>query len=52
VSSWLIAFVGLIYLAIAIYETLRGSTWLGVTFFAYALANVGLYMIARSGSAP
>jgi hypothetical protein len=45
-SAWLIALVGVIYTIIGIDLLLRGKTGLGISFVAYALANVGLYMEA------
>lgn len=42
----LIALVGVIYLLIALNEIVRGDYGLALVFFAYALANVGLIMVA------
>jgi hypothetical protein len=46
-SSWLIAFVGCIYLLIGIDQIRNGHTWMGFTFIGYAFSNVGLYMMAK-----
>ncbi|MEY4263493.1 MAG: hypothetical protein RL373_61 [Pseudomonadota bacterium] len=45
-SSWLIIVTGVIYAYIAGEQLLKGNTGLAVTYFGYALGNVGLYMIA------
>lgn len=45
-SPWLIAFCGCIYLYISIEQTIKGNYGMGVTYFGYALGNVGLYMLA------
>jgi hypothetical protein len=46
-SSWLIIVTGLIYLYISIEQAFKGNTALFITYGAYALANVGLYMMAE-----
>jgi hypothetical protein len=47
-SSWLIAFVGLIYLGVAVDSFIRGDTPMGIVFAGYAFSNVGLYILARA----
>ena len=42
----LILFVGLIYLAVAADQALKGSP-MAITWFGYALANVGLALTAK-----
>jgi hypothetical protein len=43
-ASWLIAVVGVVYLAVAIDLLITGKAGLGVAFIGYAIGNVGLYM--------
>jgi len=43
-SGWLVAFVGLIYLAVGFIEYGKGNAGTAVMFFGYALANVGVIM--------
>lgn len=45
-SAPLILFVGVIYLAVAIDQTMKGS-WMGLAWFGYALANIGLALTAK-----
>jgi len=45
-SQWLIAVVGLVYLGIAIEQFFKHNIGMAVTYFGYALGNVGLYMLA------
>ena len=45
-SAALIGFVGVIYLAIAVSELVAGNHGLALVFASYALANVGLIMVA------
>jgi hypothetical protein len=45
-SSWLIIVTGVIYAYIAGEQLFKGNTGLAVTYFGYALGNVGLYLIA------
>lgn len=42
-ASWLIAFVGCIYLAVAVDLALHGQPAMAVVFAAYAVSNAGLY---------
>ena len=46
-SNWLIIFVALIYVYIGVGYLIENKTGLGITFLAYALANLGLYIEAR-----
>jgi hypothetical protein len=46
-SSWLIAFVGLIYLGVAVGEFVKGNVPMTVVFAGYAFSNIGLYIIAK-----
>lgn len=46
-SSWLIAFVGLIYLSIGVMQFLQGNTAMGITFGGYAFSNIGLYLLSK-----
>jgi hypothetical protein len=43
VAGWLILACGVAYLWTALEFALRGRYWLALVFFAYALANIGLY---------
>jgi hypothetical protein len=45
-SAALIAFVGVIYLAIALSELWTGNYGLALVFASYAMANVGLIMVS------
>jgi len=47
VSSWLIVGIGFVYLYISIDQWLKGNTGMAITYFGYALGNVGLYMLAK-----
>ena len=44
-SSWLIAFVGFIYLWICVENAMKGNLPMAIVFFGYSLANAGLYWI-------
>lgn len=46
-ASWLIAFVGFIYLWTAGALWFDGKQGLSIAFIGYALGNVGLYMEAK-----
>lgn len=48
-SSWLIAFIGLVYAGIAVDNFLKGNFPMSVVFGGYAFSNIGLYVIARTG---
>lgn len=45
-SAPLIIGVGVVYLAVAIDQAMKGS-WMGLAWFGYALANVGLALSAK-----
>ena len=45
-SGWLIILVGVIYAYIGAEQLFKGNIGLAVTYFGYALGNVGLYIIA------
>jgi hypothetical protein len=47
-ASWLILFVGAIYCYISIDMICAGKAGLSITFLAYALGNVGLWIAART----
>jgi hypothetical protein len=44
----LIIFVGLIYVYIGVSFLIQNKVGMGITFLAYALANLGLYVEARA----
>jgi len=46
-SAWLIAFIGVVYLVVAVDLLLKGNTGLGIAFVGYSLGNVGLYLAAK-----
>jgi TM2 domain-containing membrane protein YozV len=46
-SSWLIAFVGCIYLSIGVMQFIKGQIGMGITFTGYAFSNIGLYLLAK-----
>jgi hypothetical protein len=46
-SPLLIACVGFVYLYIAIEQYMKGNIGMSITYFGYALGNVGLYMLAQ-----
>jgi hypothetical protein len=48
VSGTLIAIVGIIYAVISIEQFLKSNPAMGITFGAYALANVGLWWAASA----
>lgn len=45
-SAWLIAIIGCVYLYISIEQGIKGNMGMAVTYFGYALGNVGLYLLA------
>jgi hypothetical protein len=45
-SQWLIAVCGVIYLGVCIDQIQKGDVGMGITYFGYALGNVGLYIVA------
>lgn len=48
-SAWLIACVGFVYFYIGCDLLYKGNVGLAISFFGYALGNVGLYIVARAG---
>lgn len=46
-SNWLILTVGAIYLAICVDLFRQGQQGMALTFFAYALGNLGMYLATR-----
>lgn len=44
-NVWLIAFIGLVYTAVAIKFFMDGQAGMGISFLGYALGNVGLVMV-------
>lgn len=46
-SHILIAITGCIYLFVACDQLAKGNNAMAITWFAYALANVGLWMAAK-----
>lgn len=46
-SGWLIVFVGLIYLGIALEQTHKGNMGLAIMYFGYAMGNAGIYLIEK-----
>lgn len=46
-TNWMILGVGLVYMVIGIDLCRQGKVGLGVSFIAYAAANVGLFLAAR-----
>jgi len=47
VAAYSVIFVGAQYLALSLMFALGHRWGMAITFFAYALANVGLYLEAR-----
>ena len=45
-SKIAIALIGMVYAGIAFEQYLKGNTAVAITFFGYAIGNVGLYMVA------
>lgn len=43
-SSWLIAFIGVVYAVVAFDLFLQGDLGHSIAFVGYSLGNVGLYM--------
>lgn len=46
-SSWLIGFVGLIYLGVAVDQARAGNWPMCIAFAGYAFSNVGLLLLAK-----
>lgn len=50
-SGWLIAFVGVIYLYVAIEQfVLKHNIGMFITYLGYAIGNIGLYLLAIKDS--
>lgn len=47
-AAWLIAFIGLVYLLVAVQLMIEGKVGLSVAFLGYSIGNVGLYLAARN----
>jgi hypothetical protein len=45
-SAWLIALTGVIYVYVALEQGYKGNVGMLITYFGYASANIGLYMLA------
>ncbi len=48
VRAWLIAFIGVVYLVVAVDLLVKGNIGLGIAFIGYSLGNVGLYLAAKA----
>lgn len=46
-SQWLIAFIGVVYLYIAVDLFIKGQTGLAISFLGYSLGNCGLFFVAK-----
>lgn len=46
-ASWLIGFIGVVYLLVAVQLLLEGKVGLGIAFLGYSFSNVGLWMAAK-----
>lgn len=46
-SGWLIALTGVIYAYVAAEQFWRGNPGMGIAYVGYALANIGLWMLAK-----
>lgn len=46
-SAPLIAGVGMVYLWIAVEQCMKGNPGMAICFGGYALANVGMFMMAK-----
>ena len=46
-SNWLTLGVALIYLYVAVEHLLRANYGLAITFFGFAIGNVGMAIVAR-----
>ena len=47
-SAWLIALTGVIYLGVAVEQGMNKAWPMCIVYVGYALANVGLYALAKS----
>lgn len=46
-ASWLIAFIGVVYMVVALQLMIEGKVGLSIAFIGYSLGNVGLYIAAK-----
>lgn len=46
-SGSLIAFIGILYAIVSIDQFYKSNPAMGITFFAYALGNAGLWLAAK-----
>ena len=46
-SSYLIAIIGFVYLAVAVDLFLKGQIGLSISFVGYSLGNLGLWMVTK-----
>jgi hypothetical protein len=46
-SGWLVAGVGLVYLAVAVKQTLMGNWPMGIVFMGYAVSNIGFLVALK-----
>ena len=46
-SAWLIAFIGIVYLVIAVDLYFKGQLGLSIAFLGYSIGNIGLYVEAK-----
>jgi hypothetical protein len=47
VSGYLVVAVGLVYLGVAIEQTLKGEWPMGIVFAGYAISNIGFLVALR-----
>lgn len=48
-AAWLIAFIGVVYMIVALQLMIEGKVGLSIAFIGYSLGNVGLYIAAKNG---
>lgn len=46
-SAWLIALTGIMYAGVAVDQYVKGAGAMSIVYVGYALANVGMYALAR-----
>ena len=50
-STWLIAVTGLIYLWVALEQTIKYNDYaMGIVYLGYAFANVGMFVLAMKNT--
>jgi hypothetical protein len=47
VSGWLVAGVGLVYLAVSLNEAWKGNAGMAIVFLGYAASNIGFLVVLR-----